>query len=189
MYRKVKFMLGKKDDVLREWFRLAREEERNISQIVYFALLYHVKTDEYLQLGKIHVPEEQTENARVAKNLTIPSIPEIEEWINNQKNLGVTETDLIRFVLLNGIEQIDSGESIIIPEPFLFKQVEKINAVRNAKPAAEPSHDTPDKKVAETSSDSKADKPEKKEVRKEKKKQDSIIKNLMPGAGFQLGED
>lgn len=171
----IRFTLKKNDRVLSEWFRLAREQEYNLSATIHLAVLYHALTNKYLFLGDIYTsPETQVD--KKPKNISFPEQGAAYDWIREQKENGFGETELIRYVLLNGIKK--GEKSNLRPEEELFAEIEAIRIEPRKQEMKEPVVNVENEKKKEGGKKQEKKSPER-----------TILGNLLPGKGFSLGEE
>lgn len=104
----IKLRLGNKDNLLKSWW--AASEKENTSAIVTGAILYHNRTGDYLNIGKVMVQDMPL----CHKNVYFASLPELdavmEEWQKEHKKVG-TE---IKKILKYGIQTCSTAEEISI---------------------------------------------------------------------------
>ena len=122
----LKLVLGKKDNLLKEWCICAREEDLNVSLIVCKAVEYYVKTHDYLQIGKI---EKENSICKIDKNIYYQEGSILDSQIIEWKEKGIRPSSEVKRILKKGI--LMSEKETIISEMDAYDAVEAVSDDNN----------------------------------------------------------
>lgn len=102
--------LRKRDITLKKWFKLASQNDVNVSHLVQCALEYYAITGEYMKLGSVTGEDIQMEDVR--KSLYIPQNGIVNEFISKRNAEGVASGKVITRILEKAVE-IGSENNIL----------------------------------------------------------------------------
>lgn len=102
--------LRKRDITLKKWFKLASQNDVNVSRLVQCAIEYYAITGEYMKLGSVTGEDMQMEDVR--KSLYIPQNGIVNEFISKRNAEGVASGKVITRILEKAVE-IGSENNII----------------------------------------------------------------------------
>lgn len=102
--------LRKRDITLKKWFKLASQNDVNVSRLVQCAIEYYAITGEYMKLGSVTGEDMQMEDVR--KSLYIPQNGIVNEFISKRNAEGVASGKVITRILEKAVE-IGSENNIL----------------------------------------------------------------------------
>ena len=102
--------LRKRDITLKKWFKLASQNDVNVSRLVQCAIEYYAITGEYMKLGSVTGEDIQMEDVR--KSLYIPQNGIVNEFISKRNAEGVASGKVITRILEKAVE-IGSENNIL----------------------------------------------------------------------------
>ena len=108
--KRITIALRKKNITLKKWFKLASENDVNVSRLVQCAIEYYAITGEYMKLGC--VTGEDTEMEDVRKSLYLPQSGIVNEFISKRNAEGIASGKVITRILEKAVE-IGSENNIL----------------------------------------------------------------------------
>lgn len=108
--KRITIALRKKNITLKKWFKLASENDVNVSRLVQCAIEYYAITGEYMKLGS--VTGEDTEMEDVRKSLYLPQSGIVNEFISKRNAEGIASGKVITRILEKAVE-IGSENNIL----------------------------------------------------------------------------
>lgn len=134
----LRIQLRKTDGVLITWHKAvtALNNRGLLSFLVKEALKQYIRTGETICIGKIFLPDTiiMDEEKYPAINLYIDDSPEIMEWKQSQKEQGRKAMSLLRDILKQSIQIVESSEQEWIPSYFDIEKMSLGFNIQTKKP-------------------------------------------------------
>lgn len=119
-----------KDYILSKWRdNVLKSSSGNISRLVRAALRYYIKNNETCCIGKVFL----TEQDLLLKQRNLVSIylgdsPDIVAWMNRLKQSGIKTATIIKSILYDSIQCVDSPDEEWIPESLELFRIELLDS-------------------------------------------------------------
>lgn len=118
--------LGKKDALLIEWKRKVTEKDEFglLSFLVRQALLSYLHTGNFVCVGKIQFNIiKNTSSDIITLQRSYADAPEIDQWLSHPTQSGIKHSKLIRHILKNSIQVVETPEEEYIPNFYDFETI------------------------------------------------------------------
>lgn len=108
----VRVRLGKKDQLLKVWYKTMRDSGDSISLATVFIIRYYIKTGQYLDAACLKA--ETKELPDDIKGIIVPEQSDVGVWLTTKAAEGMKKSALIKRILRSSIHYETPGEQLFL---------------------------------------------------------------------------
>lgn len=126
----VRIRLGRKDQLLKKWYKAMRDRGDNASEATVLIIRYYIRTGQYMNAACLKPDMEDINDC--FKSAFIPDHSDVEEWLLEKAEEGIKKSAMVKRILRSSMRECtEQNTPFILDTDKLFQMVEHPDNVQS----------------------------------------------------------
>lgn len=126
----IRIRLGKKDQLLKKWYKAMRDNGDNTSEAAVLIIRYYIRTGQYMNAACLKPDLEDLQDS--IKSAFVPDHSDVEDWLLKKAEEGFKKAAMVKRILRSSIRECTEKDTpFLLDTNKLFQMVEHPENIQN----------------------------------------------------------
>lgn len=126
----IRIRLGKKDQLLKKWYKAMRDNGDNTSEAAVLIIRYYIRTGQYMDAACLKPDSENLQDS--IKSAFVPEHSDVEDWLLKKADEGFKKATIVKRILRSSMRECTEKDTpFLLDTNKLFQMVEHPENMQN----------------------------------------------------------